>query len=67
MALSPDGDQLLLATSDGNVQARDAASGNLVFIYTGHDAQVNDIEWSPDGLHIATASMDTTVQIWQEP
>lgn len=67
IAISPDGDQLLLATSDGNVQARDAASGNLIFIYTGHDAQVNDIEWSPDGLHIATASMDTTVQIWQEP
>ncbi len=67
MAFSPDGDQLLLATSDGLVQARDATSGNLIYLYAGHNAQVNDIEWSPDDLHIATASMDTTVQIWQEP
>lgn len=66
LALSPDKTQLLLATSDGLVQARDAQSGNPIYIYTGHSAQVNDITWGPDGQHIATASMDTTVQIWQE-
>lgn len=67
LGLSPDGSQILLATSDGLVQARDVVSGNLIYLYTGHSAQVNDIEWSPDDRHIATASMDTTVQIWQEP
>lgn len=66
LSLSPDGSQLLLATSDGIVQARDSLSGNAIYFYTGQNAQVNDIEWSPDGQHIATASMDTTVQIWQE-
>lgn len=66
LALSPDKTQLLLATSDGIVQARDAQSSNLISIYTGHSAQVNDIAWGPDGQHIATASLDTTVQIWQE-
>jgi WD40 repeat protein len=66
LALSQDRAQLLLATSDGLVQARDALSGNLIYIYTGHSAQVNDIEWGPDRQHIATASMDTTVQVWQE-
>lgn len=66
LALSPDKTQLLLATSDGLVQARDALSGNPIYIYTGHSAQVNDIRWGPDRQHIATASMDTTVQIWQE-
>lgn len=66
LALSPDGSQLLLATSDGIVQARDSLTGNIIYIYTGQSAQVNDIAWSPDGQHIATASMDTTVQIWQE-
>jgi WD40 repeat protein len=66
LALSPDNMQLLLATSDGLVQARDAQSGNLISTYTGHSAQVNAIAWGPDGQHIATASMDTTVQIWQE-
>ena len=67
LALSPDGNQLLLATTDGIVQARDSLTGNVIYIYTGHSAQVDDIAWAPDGQHIATASMDTTVQIWQEP
>lgn len=67
LGLSPGGDQLLLATSDGLVQARDAMSSNLVDVYTGHGAQVNAIAWSPDGRYIATASADTTVQVWQEP
>ncbi|HEY1349089.1 MAG TPA: HEAT repeat domain-containing protein [Ktedonobacteraceae bacterium] len=66
LALSPDKTQLLVATSDGLVQARDALSSNLIYIYSGHSAQVNAIAWGPDGQHIATASMDTTVQIWQE-
>lgn len=67
ISLSPDGDQLLLATSSGNIQARDATTGNLIYVYTGHSAQVNDIAWSPDSRHIASASMDTTAQVWQEP
>ncbi|HEX4715671.1 MAG TPA: hypothetical protein VH164_12175, partial [Ktedonobacteraceae bacterium] len=67
IALSPDGIQLLLATSDGSIQARDATSGNLIYLYQGHSAPVNDIEWSLDSRHIATASQDTTAQIWQEP
>jgi WD40 repeat protein len=66
LALSPDRMQLLLATSDGLVQARDTLSSNLISTYTGHSAQVNAIAWGPDRQHIATASMDTTVQIWQE-
>ena len=67
LRLSPGKSQLLLATSNGAVQARDATTGNLIYVYTGHSAQVNDLAWSPDGRHIASASLDTTVQIWQEP
>jgi hypothetical protein len=66
ITLSPDGEQLALATSDGIVQTRDATTLNLIDIYTGHSAQVNAIAWAPDGRSIATASTDTTVQIWQE-
>jgi HEAT repeat protein/WD40 repeat protein len=67
LAVSPDRRQVLLATSDGLVQTRDILTGNLVSLYIEHSAQVNDIEWSPGGRHIATASLDTTVKIWQEP
>ncbi len=66
IAISANSNQILLATSDGLVQARDATSGNLIDVYAGHSAQVNALTWSPNGLSIATASMDTTVQIWQE-
>lgn len=67
LSISPDNSQVFLATSDGPVQARDILRGSLIYLYTGHSAQVNDIEWSPNGQHIATASMDTTVRVWQEP
>jgi WD40 repeat protein len=65
--ISPDGRQLAMATSDGLVQMRDSTTMNLVDVYNGHSAQVNDIEWEPGGSYIATGSADTTVQIWQEP
>lgn len=67
LTVSPDNSQIDLATSDGIVQILDSTTMNLVYLYTGHEAQVNDVEWSPDGHYIATASADTTVQIWQEP
>ncbi len=66
IALSANGNQILLATSDGLVQARDATSSNLIYVYAGHSAQVNALAWSPNGRSIASASMDTTVQVWQE-
>lgn len=66
IAISPTTNQLLLATSDGLVQVRNASNGNLIDVYTGHSAQVNAIAWSPNGRSIATASADTTVQVWQE-
>lgn len=68
LSISPDNSMVLLATSEGAVQTRDMLSGgSLIYLYTGHSAQVNDIEWSPIGQHIATASTDTTVRVWQEP
>lgn len=67
LSIAPDNNQMLLATSDGLVQTRDILSGSLLYLYTGHSKEVNDIEWSPVGQHIATASMDATVRVWQEP
>jgi WD40 repeat protein len=53
----------------------DALTGGHVYTYRGHTdyypghytsgAGVNSVAWSPDGRQIATASSDTTVQVWQ--
>ncbi len=32
--------------------------------YRGHSAQVLAVAWSPDGKHIASTSVDATVQVW---
>jgi WD40 repeat protein len=32
--------------------------------YTGHSSYVSAVAWSPDGTHIASASGDGTVQVW---
>ncbi|HET8846686.1 MAG TPA: HEAT repeat domain-containing protein, partial [Ktedonobacteraceae bacterium] len=63
LSISPNSEQLTMATSDGIVQARDSTTMGLIDIYRGHSAQVNTVEWSPDGRYIATGSSDTTVQV----
>lgn len=34
-------------------------------LYTGHTSWINSLAWSPDRIHIASASSDGTVQIWE--
>ncbi len=36
----------------------------LPYSYQGHTAAVSSVAWSPDGKHIASASADGTVQVW---
>jgi WD40 repeat protein len=38
--------------------------GTTLYTYTGHQAQVNAVTWSPDGMRIASASNDGTVRVW---
>jgi WD40 repeat protein len=68
--LSPTGD---LIASDAPTQASylgdtvhvwDAASGQRVSTLTGHSGGVLDLEFSPDGSRLATASYDGTVWMW---
>jgi eukaryotic-like serine/threonine-protein kinase len=35
-----------------------------LYIYHGHSSMVRDVAWSPDGIRIASASDDGTVQVW---
>ena len=38
--------------------------GTLPYTYKGHSDWVWAVAWSPDGKHIASGSVDKTVQIW---
>ena len=39
-------------------------SGDTLFNFNQHTSGVTVVAWSPDGQHIATASADQTVKIW---
>jgi WD40 repeat protein len=75
VAWSPDGKRIASGDSDGLVLVWDAFTGGHTYTYRGHadyypghytsGAAVNSLTWSPDGKHIASASSDSTVQVWQ--
>jgi WD40 repeat protein len=63
-AISPKGDRLATACSDGTARIYDVGSGQSTAVLTGHDAPVLSIAFSPDGARVATASSDATARIW---
>jgi WD40 repeat protein/class 3 adenylate cyclase len=64
-SFSPDGRRLAIAALEPPVAVVvDVGSGREVFTLEGHDLQVQDVDWSPDGRWIATSGVDDTVRIW---
>jgi WD40 repeat protein len=70
LEFSPD-DSLLLVSRETDETADDfgplifdVAAGDLVETPKGHAADVTDVGFTPDGSQILTASLDSTVRIW---
>ena len=57
-------DYIQQATSMPKVMPTPGLPAQTVFIYQNHHAPVNAVAWSPDSTRIASASDDTTVQVW---
>jgi WD40 repeat protein len=48
----------------GDGRVWDSATGHLIAILSGHDAQVYSAAFSPDGTRVVTASADHTARLW---
>jgi Tol biopolymer transport system component len=60
---SPDS-TLIATSSNGTIQVWEAATGKKMLTYSNNTGGAFSVNWSPDGIRIASASSDETVQVW---
>lgn len=63
-ALSPKGDLLALGLTDNSIQVYRTADKKLLHILNGHTDIITELEFSPDGEKLYSASHDTWVRVW---
>ena len=63
---SPAGDTFVTegAENSGEIDIRDAATGESVRRFPGHDPDVNDVAYSPDGRRLLTTGDDGAARLW---
>ena len=68
-AFSPDGMQIVTASSDSDITARvwSAADGTPIAVLNGHAGPVTSAAFSPDGVRVVTASYDGTRESGARP
>jgi len=71
-AFSPDGKHLATWEADwsgephdNTIKLREAQSGDELMSLAGHEAEVQAVEFSPDGKRIASADLDGTIHKWR--
>jgi eukaryotic-like serine/threonine-protein kinase len=64
VAYSPDGQQLVTASSDTTARVWDAASGRFLFALNGHLGPLRSVAYLPNSQGIVTGSWDNTARIW---
>src|SRR5215217_5306502 len=48
----------------GLIEFRDSQTGNRVLSFQGHDGDVTDVAFSPDGSRLASTGKDGTLKVW---
>jgi WD40 repeat protein len=54
----------LMTLARQSSHSRQLALGDTLLVYTGHQAPVTTVAWSPSGDRLASGSQDQTVQVW---
>jgi len=58
------GSRLATGTATGQIFVLDSTAGTTQLAIDGHDNQVRDVQWSPDGRSLASTSDDGTARLW---
>ena len=61
---SPDGTLIGIGLFSPTVKIRDASTGALIRELIGHQKDVLQVEFSPNGTHLLSVSLDGTARIW---
>lgn len=64
LAFSPDNQFLAIGDEQGIVRIWDLKLGKIDHEFTGQKGRISDLEYSPDGKLLASASLDKTIQMW---
>ena len=60
-----DSERLAFGMPDGTARIWDWSSGQDLRVLRAHIGAVNDLDWRPDGLQLATVSDDGTLRLWE--
>ncbi|MBD2492862.1 WD40 repeat domain-containing protein [Nostoc sp. FACHB-280] len=64
VAITPDGKQVISASSDKTIKVWNLAKGKELVTLTGHKGGVTAIAVTPDGKQVISGSFDQTLKVW---
>ena len=64
VTFSPDGEQLAIGDTNGEIHLWRVSDGQTFLSYRGHTQWIWSIAWSPGGQILASGSADYTIRLW---